>query len=180
MEWLESNCQWVVFIKVMSYSGLTNGWWPFIISINCLIGWCLAAWTYLFTLYECNNLSTMICIFICVSVYSGWTDRTDNQTQCYGDRFNFPWNTHDPLGCAAVGALSEVLFLSLTELTCWLLRDSLTLICAPSHTQLLKATSLHTCFIFYLPHWAAWTLSCLLTVDPTRHQQKQWSVERRS
>lgn len=49
---------------------------------------------------------------MCVSVCS---DRTDKQSQPPCDRLNLTWNTHDPPGRAAVGALSEVLFLSLTE-----------------------------------------------------------------
>lgn len=60
--------------------------------------------------HERNNLS-MKSIFVCVCS----SGTVSFQTQRAGDHLDFTWNTYDPLGCAAVGAPSEVLFLPLAE-----------------------------------------------------------------
>lgn len=59
---------------------------------------------------------------MCVSVCS--SGAIILQTQHSGDHLNFTWNTHDPPGCAAVGAISEVLLLSLTERLTWRLTQT--------------------------------------------------------
>lgn len=60
---------------------------------------------------------------MCVCVCSGGT--VNLYTQHCGDPLNFTRNTHDPPGCAAVGAQSEVLILSPAErLTCLFMCDS--------------------------------------------------------
>ena len=46
-------------------------------------------------------------VHICRSACRGGTAIS---TQHSGDRLDFTWNTHDPPGCPAAAALSEVLF----------------------------------------------------------------------
>lgn len=61
--------------------------------------YCLRVWIH-------GNITIMISVFV-LCVCSNGT--ASFPTQSSGDHFHLPWNTHDPPGCAAVCALSEVL-----------------------------------------------------------------------